>query len=67
MVKAFLHVNGVDYELATTLEEQQVQQLVERIATTTDGLQREPVVLGDARPVLVIDCSTVWAITGWVA
>jgi|GEM_PF-2022603 len=66
MVKAFLHVNGVDYELATPLAEPQVQQLVERIASAADPVQRVTVKQGRVDVTLVIKTALVWSVSGWV-
>lgn len=65
MTKAFLHVNGTTYELASALDDAQVTQLVDQISGG-DKPQRVDVVFDRARTALKIDCSKVWAVAGWV-
>ena len=60
MAQAFVHINGVDYELAGTFEERHVEEIAQLLASK-DGEQRIEVLIGGRRTMLRVDRGRVWA------
>ena len=60
MAKAFVHINGVDYELAGTFAEHQVVEIA-RLLATGSGMQKIEVTLDGGRAALHVNRARLWS------
>lgn len=65
MGRAFVHVNGVDYELAAPYSKDQVDQLAARLRAGGDP-QTDTVLIDGEQVSLTFDTSKVWVSGGWI-